>query len=750
MKETKMAKDPVVAPHATMGATRDTAIAEPPPPPKTGAPADPGSRVPLRGDDPLLSALIVLCKFHKRPVSAEALVAGLPLVDNRLTPEVFLRAARRADLSVGIVKRPLDKISDFVLPAVLLFKDGSNCVLISRDKDTAQIILPESGEGVKRASIADLRARYSGTALFVQPAFSFDKRSEESVIPRVKHWLWDVVWKSWPIYTEVLVASLLSNIIALITPLFTMNVYDRVVPNQAVETLWFLSLGVAFAYLFDFALRALRAYFIDIAGKKTDILLSATIFEKVMGLRLEARPQSVGSFANSMSEFESFRDFITSTTMTALVDLPFLVLFILVIWAIGGEIAWVPVVTLPLALVAGFALQGPLARNIEEMFRYGAQKSATVVEALTGLDTIKYTGAESQMQRRWEQIIGQLARVSLHSRMLSSLGINISTFFQQFASVAVIIIGVYKIGAGEMTTGGLIACTILTGRALAPVGQIAGILLRYQQAKASLGSLEKLMALPVERTPGQNFLQRPHIKGAIQFQGITFSYPNSPIKALENISFRIQPGEHVAIIGRIGSGKSTMQKLILGMYQPQQGTVLVDGVDLRQFDPADIRHNIGYVSQDMMLFYGSVKDNITFGATYVDDATILRAAELAKVTSFVNRHPAGFDMPVGERGENLSRGQRQSVALARAFLLTPSVYLLDEPTSAMDNRSEELIKNSLAEEIQGKTMLLVTHRTSLLSLVDRLIVADEGRIVADGPKDMVLEALKNRQIQIAL
>jgi ATP-binding cassette subfamily C protein LapB len=496
-------------------------------------------------------------------------------------------------------------------------------------------------------------------------------------------------------------------------------------------------------------MKALRGYFIDVAGKRSDVILSATIFEKVMGIKMENRPKSVGAFANNLSEFESFRDFLTSATLTTLIDLPFLFIFLAVIYMLGGSLAVIPLVVLPLAIIGGIAVQKPLKNTITELFKYSSQKGATLIESLTNLDSIKQTGAEGQMQAKWEQNVGQIARLGLKSRFYSSMAVNLTAFLTQMASISVVIFGVYKISEGELTTGGLIACTILTGRALAPIGQIASLLTRYHQARTSLDTLTHMMSLPVEREPGKKYVHRPSFKGDIEFKNISFSYPEQPIKALDNVSFKIKSGERVAFIGRIGSGKSTIEKLMLGLYAPQEGSILIDGTDIRQIDPSDLRRQIGYVPQDISLMFGSIKDNITMGSRYADDASILHAAEIAGVTQFVNRHPEGFDMPVGERGASLSGGQRQSVAVARSMLLSPPIYIMDEPSNSMDNSTEARFKEKLSEQLAHQTLILVTHRASLLTLVDRLIVMDGAKIVADGPKENVLEALKKGQIKVS-
>lgn len=701
-------------------------------------------------DDPLLNCLVLLTRMQNKLFSADTLTAGLPLVESRLTPDLFIRAAARAGLSAQVVKRSLDKISNLVLPAVLLLKDQQACVLVQKGEDgTAQIILPETGVGADQITLDDLAQNYSGFAIFIRPAYLFDTRTESCAVPRTEHWFWGVFQQNWPIYGEALVASLLINVFALVTPLFVMNVYDRVVPNNAVETLWVLAIGAVIVFGFDLLMRTLRGYFIDVAGKRVDVILSANIFERMMGIRMEARPPSVGVFANNLQEFEAFRDFLTSATITLLIDLPFIILFILVIWWVGGPLALIPLNAVPIVIAVSLILQGPLRKVVQESFRHAAQRQATLIETLSGLETVKSIGAEGPIQRKWEQIIGQIAKLGLKSRFLSSAVVNVSIFMQQVVSIAVVVYGVYLISEKELTTGALIACTILTGRVLAPLSQVAGLLTRYYQSKAALGSLNNMMQLPVERPAGKSYVHRSKFQGEVEFKDVNFSYPGQTVPALSDVSFKIAVGDRVGIIGRIGSGKTTIEKLMLGLYTPTSGSVLIDGIDLKQIDPAELRRNIGYVPQDIVLFFGSVKDNIIMGAPYVDDSAMLRAAEIAGVSDFVNRHPMGFDMPVGERGDGLSGGQRQTIAIARSQLLDPPILLMDEPSNSIDNRSEELFKARLGNNLENKTLILVTHRASLLALVNRLIVIDGGRVVADGAKEQVLAALAEGRLNVA-
>jgi ATP-binding cassette subfamily C protein LapB len=693
--------------------------------------------------DPLLSCLIILTRIEHNPFAPETLIAGLPLVDNKLTPELFIRAADRAGMSGQIVKRELGDVSKLVLPAVLLLRHKQACILVDvKDEERkAKVIQPETGQGEKWMSLDDLDKEYTGYAIFTRPTYRFDNRTDDNLTLKPQSWFWGVITNTWPLYIEVLLASFFINIFAIASSLFVMNVYDRVVPNGAIDTLWVLSIGIMTVYTFDFIMKMLRGYFIDIAGKKTDVILSANIFEQMMGVKMAARPESVGNFANNLQQFESFRDFFTSTTISTLVDLPFVIFFLIIIGYVGGMVVVVPIICIPLVVIVGLIIQGPLNRVVKESYRYSGQKHAMLIEALTGVETIKAVSAESPLQRKWEHVVGMAAKLGTKVRGLSLTAINFSVFMQQIASVLVVVLGVNLITDGQMTMGALIACTILTGRALAPLSQVAGLLTRYHQSLAALNSLDNVMKMPTDRLRGKTPLHRPILKGDIEFKNVSFLYPKQAVPALNNISFKINSGEKIGIIGRIGSGKTTIEKLILGLYQSTEGTVLVDGIEISQLDPANLRKNIGYVPQDIMLFYGTVKDNIVLGAPYVDDTEVLRAAKIAGVTEFVSKHPQGFDMPVGERGEKLSGGQRQAITVARAIISDPPILVLDEPTNMMDNRTEEQFKAHLQSYAANKTLLLVTHKGSLLSLVDRVILMEGGKIIADGPRDLVLKAL---------
>lgn len=694
-----------------------------------------------RVGDPLLDCLVELMTLHQRPTSAVALRAGLPLDDGALTPELFVRAAERAGLMARLFERPLDRIPEGVLPVVLVTEGGRGAWVLNalHPDGGADVIVP--GEGRKRVPAAELKAAYTGTCIFARPELRVDDRAGD-VAGLFRHsWFWGTIYRYRGQYGQVLLASVMINVFILVSPLFVMNVYNRVVPNNAIETLWVLALGAITVYLFDFGFRLLRAYFVDGVGRKVDVVVSGQLFQHVLGIQLKNRPASAGSFANNVREFEALRDFFTSATLTALVDLPFSILFLVVIALLGGPLVLVPLVAVVPVVAVGLVLQVPLTRVMRSNFAVSAQKHGVLVEAIDGIETIKSVSAEGVIQNKWEQAVAIAARTGQQAHMLSAIGMNFTMFMQQIVTITLVIGGVYRIADNLLTLGGLVACTMLSGRALMPLAQVAGLLTRYQHARMAYNSLSQLMALPVERAPGRTFLHRGAIEGGVELSKVVFRYPGQQVAALDGASFRIAPGERVAILGRVGSGKSTVAKLVLGLYQPDAGNVLVDGIDVSQIDPADLRSRTGYVPQDVRLFYGSVRDNIIVANRGAGDEAILKAARISGVDKIVSQHPAGYDLPVGEQGRRLSGGQRQAVTAARALLNEPKLLVMDEPTSAMDFATEQAYVNALLSFLPGRTLILITHKPTLLSLVDRIIVLDSGRVVADGPKEKVMQML---------
>ena len=699
------------------------------------------------GQDALLECLMTLGKTHGHTFERDTLLAGFPLNNGKITPALFSRAAKRAGFTSRIVKRRVEQLNPALFPVILLLDRDDACILHNTENGTASVAWSDLPDAPVNVSLEELEERYSGMAVYVRPVFRYDIRTPEVRKLKRRHWFWSVIEENKPLYRDILAAAVMINLFALAMPLFIRNVYDRVLPNLAIDTLWVTSSAVLLVLCADVVMRLMRVYFIDLAAGRADVKLSSSIMEQVLGLRMENRPASVGSFASNLQAFEFIRTFITSTTVAALVDLPFALLFVLII----ALIAWPLAIPVLLGAIAVFlyavTVQGKLHDLTEKTYRLGAQRNATLIESLTGMETIKLLGAEGRFQAKWEQLVAYLARIGEQLRLLSASVSSGAYWVQNFVSIAIIIIGVYLVAAGNLSMGGLIAVYILSSRAMAPVSQSAALLTQYHQAETSMTSLNEIMDRPVERPADAAFVTRQTFKGDIVFRDVQFTYPNQENEALTNLSFHIRPGEHVAILGRVGSGKTTLEKLISGLYHPTSGAVLIDGVDSRQLDPAELRRNLGHVPQDVMLFFGSLRDNITMSYSQASDQEILRAARIGTIDQFVNKHPHGFQMQVGERGETLSGGQRQGVAIARAVIADPPVLLLDEPTSSMDTTTEAIFKSRLKQFAHNKTMLVVTHRSSLLELVDRVLVLDGGRLVADGPKEKVLDALRKGRIR---
>lgn len=699
----------------------------------------------LNHDDPLLDCLMVVCKLHGIITSRNVLTAGLPLQSSCLTLSTVPRAAQRAGLKARVIQRPVTKITALSLPAILVLHNGQAAVLTALEGDKARLMPGETEGGAITLEIAELEKLYAGKAVFIQPKHEFDSQPT-ALIPRTKAWFQDTLKLSKFLYLDAVVASFLINLIALCSPLFVMNVYDRVVPNQATATLWVLAIGITIAYVFDLILKILRSICLDIAGKKTDLIVSAALFERLLGMKMKLRPPRVGSFAQNFQDYQSLRDFLSSLTLTALIDFPFTLLILAVVGVIGGPLVFIPLLAYPVAMLVNWLIQRPLIATIQKTFTLSSERQAMLVETLSGLDAIKLNNAQSERQYQWEHIIGSLSKLELRVKSLSYVAVNFTHWLQQACGVIMIVGGVYLIINSHLSMGGLIACYLLNRRAMLPVGQLCSLITRYQRAKMTKHTIDGMMELEQEVQQGEVPLKRETLTGAIEFRNVTFRYPGSQQASLNTISLTVTPGEKIGIIGRSGSGKSSLAKLLVGFYQPDEGSVLIDGIDARQIDVHDLRHNIGYAPQDIHLFNGTLRDNLLCGASYVDDETMLRVAEATGVHEFARRHPSGYNMQVGERGMNLSGGQRQAITLARSLLLDPPVLLMDEPTSSMDNTSEDLIKKALAPIISDKTVLLVTHRASMLALVDRLIILDNGKIIADGPKETVMSALKKGQI----
>ena len=695
-------------------------------------------------DDGLLTCLMLYTKLYQhQSYSKDVLVAGLPMVDGKLTPELFQRAASRASLESAFKARRLQDIPSLVLPCILLLENHQACLLESMDSESgmATVVLSDAPEGRREMSLEQLSESYLGYVVYLTKKHHQQEKREALVEREKGHWFWQTFWRNRGIYRDVLIASLVINVFVLANPLFVMNVYDRIVPNNAMESLWVLAIGVSVVYVFDVLLKHLRTHFIEVAGKKSDVIMSSRLFEQTLGLTMQNRTGTIGAFANHLKEFDSIRNFFTSGTITALVDLPFVVIFLLVIFYIAGPLVWVPLTMIGLIALFSLLMKGPIHRSIEATYEAQNLKNSVLIETLTAMPTIKALGTESSAQWQWEQTVGEIADKGMKAKMRQSSIARMNGFVQQMSTVAVVVAGVYLIMEGQMTMGALIAAVILTQRSIAPMGQAANLLTSYEQTKTALATLNELMQQAVERPRDKHFIQPPAFDGKIEFDHVTFTYPGETRPVLNDVSFCIEPGEKVGMIGRMGCGKSTIEKLILGFYQVDSGNILIDGVDINQLDPAHLRRHLNYLPQDITLLRGDIRYNIAYRAPYVEDSVILRAARLAGVDAFVKNHPEGYGFQVNEGGTNLSGGQRQAIGLARTLLLEAPMILLDEPTNSMDSNSEQRLINRLQGHQQDATLLVVTHKMPVLKLVDRLIVIDQGKIKADGRKETVLETL---------
>ena len=706
--------------------------------------------------DPLLECLVIFAKIHNRPISVEALIAGLPVEPGADGPELFSidrpkglfsRVASRAGFASRLIHRDLGKLSRLLLPCILVLKNGNACILesIDRKNKRAKVIFPEIGEGEEWLEFSQLNDQYLGYAFLLKKELRKETGESREVAEGTSHWFWGTLAKSRDIFASVLLSSILINLFILATPMFTMNVYDKVVPNDAIATLWVLAAGIITVYVFDTILRFVRNYLLEIAGKKSDVIMSSIIFSHVLNLKMNEWPASIGAFASQLREFESIRNFFTASTIVTLVDLPFAIIFLLVIYYIGGPMIAVPLIIIALLMLYSFILIRPLKASVEATYEATANKNAHLIETLRSIKTVKALGAANYSQWVWEESSGTIANRSMRARMLASSITVVTNLMVQFNTIGLIVFGIYRISDLELSLGGLIAVVMLSSRAVAPMGQIAALITSYEQTRTAFRSLEDLMQKAVERPDGKSYVRRPGFEGAVSFKEVDFSYPESPKKSLAGVSIKIKAGEHVGVIGKVGSGKTTLMKLIIGLYQADSGSIAIDNIDINQIDPADLRRNIGYLSQDIELLRGTIRENIAYKDLHVNDEKLLQAAAISGVDLFVNQLPHGFDTQVGEEGGFLSGGQRQAIALGRAVLLNEPLLILDEPTNSFDNTTESIVKKRLFDYTRDRTLLLVTHKAPMLELVERLIVMDEGRVVMDGPRDEVLNALKGTQ-----
>jgi ATP-binding cassette subfamily C protein LapB len=684
-------------------------------------------------------------------MSVEALTQGLPVEDAMMTElfsvknakSGFTRAAERAGFKSRLVKKELKRFSSLLLPAILLLKDHGACILLSIDEEqqSARVLIPEMRLGEDTVSLEELEELYIGYAFLLKHQYHFDFKKHSVSHEKKGHWFWGTLARFKDIYVDVIIASILINLFVLATPLFTLNVYDRVIPNNATGTLWTLAFGVVFIFFMDTVLRTMRSHYLDIASQKGGIIMSSMMFEKVLNNKLDSKPKSVGYFAQNLKDFEGLNNFFSSVSMTVLIDLPFAIIFLVVIGWIAGIVVLVPLFTIILLLLNAYYVMRILKDNIQEMHDAYKLKNGILIESLGALETIKTLGTSGLAQWRWEETNGDIAVKNKKLQMRSHVIRNITDFLTKFNTIIVVIVSVYQIQSQSMTMGGLLAVMILTGKVVGSVRQIPSLLIQYESVRGTYKELQEIMDMPVEKDSEKSYIGMSCVEGNITFDHVSYSYPGEESLSIKDISFTIKAGEKVAIVGRMGAGKSTVQKLIMKLYEADEGSVLIDGIDIKQIEPADLRKGIVYVPQNITLFNGTIRENIAFRAPYSPDKQIIKAAQFSGCMDFINKHPQGFAMLVGEKGENLSGGQKQTVGIARAFLVPGNIILLDEPTNSMDGVTEKKFIANLKEHLADETLIVISHKNSILELVDRIIVMENGKIIMDGPKEEILGCL---------
>nr|WP_319248834.1 type I secretion system permease/ATPase [uncultured Celeribacter sp.] len=696
--------------------------------------------------DPLVQALVHLCRVQGVSTSVAQLTDGLPRPDKAMmTADLAPLALRRANMSCRITRESLDTLPEHSFPVLLFLKDQRCVILESLSATEAQILLPEAGGGRANWSRDDLNALHDGRSLISKPLDIVSKRLDEKKSDR-HHWILGPVLKNWWIYRDVMLASFAANLLAIATALFSMQVYDRVVPNNAFDTLWILASGVGIAIVLELALRLMRASLVDVSGRDLDLRLSAQLFDKVANMRLAHQPASTGVFANQVRDFATVREFFTSGTVTAICDLPFVLIFIGVIWFIGGPVALVVLAGVVLTILPGLVMQKRLAAASRENTREAAALNGLLLETISNLETVKASRAEGRLQRAHAQLTATMATTAVRTRGLTNLMSQLVSTVQKLAYAGVIIAGVYLISAGELTVGSLIACTLLSSRTMSPMGQVAGLLARWQHVRAAMVGLDNIMELPVERPADRHFVRAASLSGTYKLNDVVYRHdPQAPpVIAIPELD--VAAGERIALLGGNGAGKSTLLRLMAGLTDAQSGSVLIDDLAMSQIDPIDRRRQIGYLPQSVALFQGTLRDNLLLDHGLHSDEELLEALDAVGLGTFVRRHVRGLDLQL-QGNANVSGGQRQSIGLARVLLQDPKIVLLDEPTSAFDHITEANVIAYLKTWLEGRTTVISTHKRELLALTDRAVVLKDGRVARDGDLHKILNAARANSTQ---
>ena len=697
---------------------------------------------------PWLQAVLAIAKHYRIEPSEERLRLQLDWNPNQSIDDILILVSRQIGMNLRKAEFSEDILNPWRLPLLIQMQDGQVGVLNQLDVNGNANIQFSGDQGLAQVLTVELLKENVNNVYILRPEKSIpDVRIDEYIKPYEQNWFWTIVLKDWKRYLDVMFASLMANILALATVLFSMNVYDRVIPAQSIPTLWVLAGGVLIAAIFEFCLRVARIYLSDIIGKRADLKISDKVFGHALRIKNKERSKSTGTFISQIRELEGVRELVTSTTISAIADLPFFFLFLAIFWLIGGNLFWVMVLVVPLMIIPGILIQKPLAKLASEGMREGAIRNATLVEAVQGIEDIKLLRAESRFQNQWNHMNEAAADISMRQRKLVGIVGAWTQKVQGLTFALVVLVGCFAVMKGEMTTGALVACSILSSRMLGPIAQISGVLGRFQQAKVAKTSLDELMKKPVDQAPNAHLIHRPVLNGHYELNNIVFKYSENDAKPTLIIpKLEIQAGEKIAILGRNGAGKSTLLQLLSGMQEPVQGKINLDGVDLGLIDPTDVRRDMGLLNQNAHLFFGSVRENLTLGSPLATDQELLNVLKLTGALNFVLDKKEGLDHQILEGGVGFSGGQRQALLLSRLLLRQPNILLLDEPTAAIDDVSEKQLIQNLKGWLGQKTLVIATHRRAVLELVDRIIVVHDGKIVMDGPKEQVLG---NTQTNIA-
>ena len=697
-----------------------------------------------RTTDSYLESLQFIAKYYQKNVSKESLSSGILVQGSFMGLNDFIKSASRIGLISKTANRKIEQISKLALPCLLVLKNNRASVLLDIDFKTnkAKVFIPGLG-GETVVTIDRLLQEYDEKIVLIKNEYQYKSNVHKEVeIEKPKHWFIGSLKRNKDIYKKVVLAAIFINLFVIVVPLFTMNVYDRVLPNNAFETLWVLAFGVLTVMIFDFVLKIIRSSYLGLANKRADIVMSNKIYDQLLNIKINQKPASTGMFLSRLQSFESVRDFFTTATITAIVDLPFVFLFLLVIFFISGPLVWVSIATIFIAISFSWYMQKPIKEIIEKSAKEDQIKLTVMNETVAGLEIIKSVRGESRMKKQFENALNQTVYYNEKSQHLSQIVSYFTAFISQLSSICIVVYGVFLASENELTMGAIIAAMMLNSRVVGPISQVASLIIRYDRTLLSLDNINQIMEMEREKDD-KVYLSRPYLNGDIEFKNVTFAYKDQNFDALKEINLTIKQGEKIAIIGKIGSGKSTLAKLIMNIYTPTNGSVMIDKTDVRQIDVVDLRKAVGYVPQEPFLFLGSIKDNITIGSNFASDEDLLEAGKITGLTEFLGKRDAGFDLLVGERGDGLSGGEKQSITLARALISKPNFLILDEPTNAMDLQTEQkFIQNMETSQIsKDKTLIIMTHKMSILKLVDRVIILHDGKIIADGPKDKVMKSL---------